>query len=166
VGRSAFHQPACRSPELNKFLARNTAAELLRTAAFSDTAQIDGGETEELDEINDCGPRRDVIARDEKDATAARRRWVFPKAGRKERVERLHHAGAGNGVGNDLRGRAPFEIARRKSGEVDRIRRVDHNAAVSFDAFRRVGHRVERDRQNNHIGAKGLRCGYRLNSGP
>src|SRR5271163_4623764 len=96
AGRSAFHQPASRSSELNKFLAGNTAAELLRTAAFSDTAQIDGGEAEAADEINDGGPRRDVIARDEQDSTAARRRRIFPKADRKKRIERLHDAGAGN----------------------------------------------------------------------
>jgi hypothetical protein len=155
-----------QSSELKQFLARNASAELLRTAAFSDTAQIDGGETEALDEINDGGPRRDVIARDEQDATAARRRWIFPKAGRKERVERLHHAGAGNGAGNDLCGRAPSEIARRKGGEVDRIRRVDHDATVPFDTFHRVGDRVERDRQYNHIGAQGLRGSQRPLSSP
>jgi hypothetical protein len=40
---------ACRSSESNEFLGGNTAAELLRTAAFSDTPQIDGGEAEALD---------------------------------------------------------------------------------------------------------------------
>src|SRR5260370_23768556 len=146
VRRSAFHQPACRSSELNKCLAGNTAAELLRTAPCSDTAEVDGGETEALDEINDGGPRRDIIARDEQDATAARRRRIFPKAGRKERVERLRYARAGNGVGNDLRGRTTLEIARREGREVYRIRRVDNDAAVPFDAFHRIGHGVERDR--------------------
>src|SRR5260370_25404193 len=154
VRRSAFYQPACRSSELNKFLAGNTAAELLRTAPFSDTAQIDGGEAEALDEINDGGPRRDVIARDEQDATAARRRRIFPKAGRKERVERLHYARAGNGTGDDLRGRTPLKIARRESREVDRIRRVHHDAAVPSDAFHRTGHGVQPAPLNNHVGPK------------
>ena len=52
---------ACRSTELNELPGGNTAAELLRTAAFSDTAQVDGGEAEALDEINDREPCRCVV---------------------------------------------------------------------------------------------------------
>jgi ABC-type uncharacterized transport system permease subunit len=45
VGRSVFHQRACRSSELDKL----PTAELLRTAAFSDTAQIDGSDSAHSD---------------------------------------------------------------------------------------------------------------------
>src|SRR6266478_10034361 len=60
------------SSQLNEVLGRNAAAELLRRAALGDTAQIDGGESNALDEIDDGEPCRSVVARREQNATAAR----------------------------------------------------------------------------------------------
>src|SRR6266700_910755 len=98
------HRGVCRLSELNEFLAGNTTVELLRTAAFSDTAQIDGGEAEALDKAHDSEPSRRIIARDEQHTTAAEHRRIGSEGGGLKRIEGLDHARTWNGVSNDLRG--------------------------------------------------------------
>src|SRR5258708_19863710 len=57
------------SSQLNEVLGRNAAAELLRTAALGDPPQLDGGESNALDEVDDPEPRRSVVARHQQTAT-------------------------------------------------------------------------------------------------
>jgi hypothetical protein len=89
-----------------------------------------------------------------------------PRESSEKRVEGLHKARTGDGVGNDLRRQATFKVARRKGRKVDRIRRVDHDAAAPFDNLNRVGHGIEWDRQNDEVGPQGLRRRHRLYQSP